>query len=177
LPSYSCSLGACNTSPAKHAHRARRFLGAAAEDETAERYKAELLAQGVEPFLVHPPSTTAHEPSAVSICLVTPDGQRTMRTCLGASASLDASSLPTDRFASCSVLHCEGYALFKPEVLKRAIAEAKAAGAQVSLDLASFEVVRSCLGTLKEILQTGGVDIVFCNEDEVREVQQLGASS
>lgn len=153
-----------------------RFLGAAGQDETAERYKAELLAQGVEPYLVHPPTTTAHEPSAISVCLITPDGQRTMRTCLGASSSLSAHALPSDRLASCSILHCEGYTLFKPAVLKRAIAEAKAAGAQVSLDLASFEVVRACHSTLMDVLETGGVDIVFCNEDEMSEIQQLGAT-
>lgn len=170
----SCRTCLCSGHQSPRLHSCS-FCGAAGQDETAERYKTELLAQGVEPYLVHPPTTTAHEPSAVSVCLITPDGQRTMRTCLGASATLSAASLPADRLASCSVLHCEGYALFKPDVLKRAIAEAKAAGAQVSLDLASFEVVRACLGTLREVLETGGVDIVFCNEDEMSEVHHLGA--
>ncbi len=37
---------------------------------------------------------------------------------------------------------------------------------QVSLDLASFEVVQNCSATLKELLGGGTLEIVFCNEEE-----------
>ena len=51
---------------------------------------------------------------------------------------------------------------------------AKAKGALVSLDLASFEVVRHCKATLVRILETGVVDLLFANEDEA-ELELTGA--
>jgi sugar/nucleoside kinase (ribokinase family) len=150
-----------------------RFLGAAAQDDTAEAYAKELCRHHVEPCLVTSASDTG--PSAVSLCLITPGGQRTMRTCLGASAHLDGSRLPLNAIEACSMLHCEGYALLKPDPLRKAVAAAKAGGAQVSLDLASFEVVRACLPTLVSLLKDGSIDIIFGNEDEIEELKKMSA--
>ena len=44
---------------------------------------------------------------------------------------------------------------------------------QVSLDLASFELVHACQGLLLEVLQGGLVDLVFCNEQEAAAVAQV----
>ena len=52
---------------------------------------------------------------------------------------------------------------------------AKAKGALVSLDLASFEVVRHCKATLVRILEAGVVDLLFANEDEALELTGAGA--
>lgn len=153
-----------------------RFLGSAGRDITADRFKAQLLDHNVQPCIVHPPSTDAAspgEPSAVSVCLVTPDGQRTMRTCMGAAAQLSPDILPREPLGACQHLHCEGYALYKPDVLTAAIEAAKAAGAIVSLDLASFEVVRQCQDALFALLDSGHVDVVFCNEDESHAFAEL----
>jgi hypothetical protein len=80
-------------------------------------------------------------PSATSLCLVTPDGQRTMRTCLGASLELQsASMLPGSWSDGCQLLHCEGYCLYRPQLAAEMMRAAKARGALVSMDLASFEV-------------------------------------
>jgi sugar/nucleoside kinase (ribokinase family) len=96
-----------------------------------------------------------------------------MRTCMGAALGLSTINLPMKPLSSCDLLHCEGYTLYKPDVLKKAIAAAKAGGAKVSLDLASFEVIRQCQASLLEVLGSGGVDIVFCNEDESHELNSL----
>lgn len=50
--------------------------------------------------------------------------------------------------------------------------------AQVSLDLASFEVVRACAGPLLDLLRERMMDLVFCNEQEaiaLAEVRAVGA--
>jgi sugar/nucleoside kinase (ribokinase family) len=138
-------------------------VGAVGSDRVAASYADHLRSHGVQPHLIAAPGTL---PSAVCVCLVTPDGQRTMRTCLGASAQLAASDLPAPLLRSCQWVHCEGYMLYKPKVLRSAIAIGQEAGATVSLDLASFEVIRSCEAVLRELLGGGGVDVVFCNEDE-----------
>ena len=66
---------------------------------------------------------------------VTPDGQRTMRTALGASTELtELSALPEDWLPPRAAwLHCEGYCLYRPGFAREAMRAAKAAGATVSL--------------------------------------------
>lgn len=84
-------------------------------------------------------------PTATCLCFVTPDGQRTMRTCLGASAHLtSADQLPAGWCEGAVLLHCEGYCLYRPQLAAEAMRRAKQAGALVSLDLASFECVQNC---------------------------------
>jgi sugar/nucleoside kinase (ribokinase family) len=110
--------------------------------------------------------------------MVTPDGQRTMRTCLGAAQQLRVEDLPVPAIQASDLLHCEGYCLYKADVLKAAVSIAKASHRLVSLDLASFEVVRNCKSTLTALLESRQIDIVICNEDEAAEmVSVLGVGT
>lgn len=52
-----------------------------------------------------------------------------------------------------ALLHCEGYSLYRLPVAAAAMRAAHAAGARVSLDLASFEVVQNCWAALDSLLQ------------------------
>lgn len=106
-------------------------------------------------------------PTASCLCFVTPDGQRTMRTCLGASAHLTSSSmLPVGWNTGLTLLHCEGYCLYRPQLAQQAMVAAKEAGGLVSIDLASFECVANCKHALLRLLQQGLIDMVFANEEE-----------
>lgn len=100
------------------------------------------------PFPPQPPACaqeTSAGPTATCLCFVTPDGQRTMRTCLGASAHLTAAEqLPAGWCDGALLLHCEGYCLYRPQLAREAMRKAKQAGALVSIDLASFECVQNC---------------------------------
>ena len=58
-----------------------------------------------------------------------------------------------------------------------AMRAAKSRGVLVSLDLASFEVVRNCRSQLLEILESGVVDLLFANEDEAEELMRLDAAA
>ena len=69
-----------------------------------------------------------------------------------------------------SLLHVEGYTLYRPDLARAAMTAAKRRGALVSLDLASFEVVRNCRSQLLSLLDDGLVDLLFCNEDEAAEL-------
>lgn len=125
-------------------------------------YKRMLQAHGVHPLLAESISGKA---TAMCLCLVTPDGQRTMRTYLGAALDMQkaAEGFPPSNLSLC---HFEGYSLYRPGVAVGAMRTVRTAGGRVSLDLASFEVVRNCWKALKDILEAGLVDILFCNEDE-----------
>ena len=104
--------------------------------------------------------------------IVEKGGQRTMRTYLGASLSMRAEDFPAEEALGRSprLLHVEGYTLYRPELAEAAMRAAKARGALVSLDLASFEVVRNCRDALRRILASGVVDLLFANEDQAAEL-------
>ena len=145
--------------------------GVDGSDDVGIAYERALRNAGVKPALIrHKNSGAKTVGSARCLCLVDEHGQRTMRTYLGASAQTRAEDLPEDVLKKAKVLHMEGYALYKPDVVRRACAIAKENGAMVSIDLASFEVVRNCRDALDEALKSGWIDVVFCNEDEAREL-------
>lgn len=138
-------------------------------DESSERIRADLTSAGVRAeLLVHP----SVEDSAACLCLITPDGQRTMRTCLAAAGGFrsasDVEAVAPRALAGASLAHFEGYRLFAPEALEAALQTARCAGARTSLDLASFEVVRATYPRLKALLAAGLVDVVLCNELEAK---------
>ncbi|MGJ8638162.1 MAG: adenosine kinase [Opitutaceae bacterium] len=104
-------------------------------------------------------------PNGRCLSLVTPDGERTLRTDLGAAMTLSPDEISVDDFAGCTHAHIEGYLLFNEALMMRVLECAKAAGCTISLDLASFEVVNATKGKLPSILKEY-VDIVFANEEE-----------
>lgn len=106
-------------------HASCRFVGMVGADATGAEYRAKLSAQGVAPVLLESGSGA---PSACAVCFVTPDGQRTMRTCLGASLELrSCAQLPAGWSEGCGLLHAEGYCLYRPQV-GRAVAEGRGEG-------------------------------------------------
>ncbi|MGD8365000.1 MAG: PfkB family carbohydrate kinase, partial [Desulfobacterales bacterium] len=70
-------------------------------------------------------------------------------------------------FENAAVVHIEGYLLFNPELMLTAVRVARAAGALISLDLASFTVIEESRDLLDRIVKEH-VDIVIANEDEAR---------
>ncbi len=99
------------------------------------------------------------------ISLVTPDGERTMRTYLGASTELSENELRDSDFNHCDHLHIEGFMIQNRSVLDRSIQLAKKHNCTISFDLASFEIVFQSKDQLHSILNDS-VDIVLANEHE-----------
>ncbi|MEC8614113.1 MAG: adenosine kinase [Verrucomicrobiota bacterium] len=104
-------------------------------------------------------------PNGRCLSLVTPDGERTMRTDLGAAMTLVPEEISVSDFAGCTHAHIEGYLLFNEALMRRVLEYAKKAGCTISLDLASFEVVNVTKSILPDLLRDY-VDIVFANEEE-----------
>jgi len=140
------------------------FLGKVGSDDTAARYLAN--------FREHGASTARFKhadqlPNARCLSLVTPDGQRTMRTHLGAAMTLAPEEISPSDFAHVRHAHIEGYLLFNRALADAVLASARATGCTISLDLASFEVVAAARDWIFAQLEQG-IDIVFANEDEAR---------
>ena len=85
--------------------------------------------QHVDPLLL---TSSSGRATATCLCLLTPDGERTMRTHLGASSELiKADQLPNGWTNNCRLLHCEGYCLYKLDLTRGAMQAAKHSGAEV----------------------------------------------
>ncbi len=137
------------------------YLGKIGGDITAEHYFENFTAAGGDGSRFK----RAALPNGRCLSLVTPDGQRTLRTHLGAAMTLAPEEVTLADFAGTRHALIEGYLLFNPALAQKVIDTARAAGCTLSIDLASFEVVNAArdwiFGQLRQ-----GVDIVFANEDE-----------
>lgn len=139
------------------------FLGKLGNDATARAYKENFAHAGgdVTRFKY------ADLANARCVSLVTPDGQRTMRTCLGAAMTLHDDEITPLDFHDCRHAHIEGYLLFNRDLANAVITSARSAGCTISIDLASFEVVNAARDWILAQLDHG-IDIVFANEDEIQ---------
>ena len=138
------------------------FLGKIGNDSEGEFYTGELKRLGgdTSSFLINNNMSTGR-----CLSLITPDTERTMRTDLGAAASLEIADIKPEMFNGVKLVHIEGYMMFIDELFSKIIQEAKNANCLISLDLASFEFVKMKKALLPNILKNY-VDIVFANEDE-----------
>lgn len=144
-----------------------RFIGKIGRDERGQQFTEGLKHYAVNTHLI---LSDTHTTQALS--LVTPDGQRTLRCCFGASCDLSSDELDREDFQSIKHLHLEGYLFYNEAVLMRTLQLAKEAGATISIDLASFELVQRFQEKLKHILKEY-VDIVFANRDEAKALTGL----
>jgi sugar/nucleoside kinase (ribokinase family) len=137
------------------------FVGCAGTDELGGFYAEALVGNRTQPRLVD------HRvlPTGRVLALVTPDGERTMRTCLGAAAALKPAHLAPATFAGAKLVVVEGYSLFNHELARAIVRTARAAGCAVALDLAAKEVVAANREVIDELFGYG-IDLVFANQDE-----------
>lgn len=102
--------------------------------------------------------------SGICCAFISADGERTFATYLGAAADMQAEELTPEMFRGCAIVHIEGYLVQNHDLILRAIALAHEAGAQVSLDMASYNIVAAEHAFFEKLLPQ--VDIVFANEEE-----------
>jgi sugar/nucleoside kinase (ribokinase family) len=145
-----------------------RFIGKTGADDAGELVRAKLARHGVD--VVGP-----IEGRNGSICsLVSPAGDRSMAADRGAARDLRADEIDPAWLAGCDHLHVSGYALMVEPVRSAAVhtAElARAAGARISVDLASWSAIRdSGIDVFRDTLRGLEPDVVFANEDEERVV-------
>jgi sugar/nucleoside kinase (ribokinase family) len=139
-----------------------RFVGKCGQGAMGRFFENALRSNNVDPRLFRSETATGRV-----LSIITPDAQRSMLTFLGAAAETRPEDIGEDLFENAAVVHIEGYILFNPDLMRKAVIAAKSAGARVSLDLASFNVVQEARGFLAEIVKEY-VDILIANEDEAR---------
>jgi sugar/nucleoside kinase (ribokinase family) len=143
------------------------FIGQVADDQLGGIFAHDIRAGGIA---FDTPSRPGDPPTAQCLIFVSPDGQRTMNTFLGASQFLPAEALDEAQIASAKVLYLEGY-LWDPEqpraAMRRAIAAARGAGREVAFTLSDGFVIARHGDDFRALIEAGEIDILFANEPEL----------
>lgn len=143
------------------------FVGQVADDQLGGVFTHDIRAVGID----FDTAARAGEPTT-GRCLifVTPDGQRTMNTFLGASQFLPATALDEEAIGGASVLYLEGY-LWDPEepraAMRHAIETARAAGRKVAFTLSDAFVISRYGDDFNALINEGLIDILFANDVEL----------
>ena len=138
------------------------FIGKVGNDAYGNFFRENLQKNGIEDKLL-----TSDLPSGVASTFISPDGERTFGTYLGAASTLRAEDLTLDMFKGYAYLLIEGYLVQDHDMILHAIELAKEAGLQVCLDMASYNIVAGDLEFFS-LLINKYVDIVFANEEEAK---------
>ncbi len=152
------------------------YIGKIRDDHLGDFFAHDINAAGVH-FKVKPASEGL--PTARSMIIVTPDGSRTMNTYLGISTNLSKEDLDVHLLENAQILYCEGYIWdieTTKDTIRSAIAIAKGANRTISFTLSdSFCVSRHKDEWIDLINEQ--VDILFGNEDEIKELSGCGTLS
>jgi len=148
------------------------FVGKVREDELGRIFVHDIRAAGVA-FGTQP----AREGPSTARCyiMVTPDGERTMNTFLGAAQDLKPADIDEATIAAAAVTYLEGY-LWDPPQAKEAFVKAAAiahkAGRQVALTLSDAFCVDRYRSEFLGLIRKGIVDLIFANERELHSLYQ-----
>jgi sugar/nucleoside kinase (ribokinase family) len=145
------------------------FSGTLGCDDTGNEYRVAMEASDVD--MSHAP-THESQGNGICLCIVTPDGQRTMRTCLRASQD----HVLSEKDISCirpRWTHFEGYYVHKSDTILDTMKSLKRRGSSISFDFASFDVVNMYRDVFLCILDARVLDVLFCNEHEAYEFASL----
>jgi sugar/nucleoside kinase (ribokinase family) len=148
------------------------YVGKVRDDQIGRLYTHDIRAAGVA-FETKP---AADGPATgCSYILVTPDGERTMNTYLGAAQELMPADIDADQVAASAFVYLEGY-LWDPKKAKEAFVKAATiahkSNRQVALTLSDAFCVDRYRGEFLELMRNGTVDLVFANEAELHSLYQ-----
>jgi sugar/nucleoside kinase (ribokinase family) len=151
------------------------FFGKVSNDPLGEIYRHDIRAQGVA-FDTVP--LEGHPPTARSMIFVTPDGERSMNTYLGACVELGPEDVEEEKARGAKVTYFEGYLWDPPrakEAIRRTAEIAHAAGREVSMSLSDPFCVDRYRGEFLDLMRSGTVNIVFANEHELMSLYQTSS--
>jgi sugar/nucleoside kinase (ribokinase family) len=143
------------------------FIGQVAKDQLGDVFAHDIRAMGVT-FGTEP--RDGEPTTARCLIFVTPDGQRTMNTFLGASQFLPEAALDHALIADAAILYLEGY-LWDPEepraAMRAAIDVARGAGRKVAFTLSDVFCISRHGADFRALMADGLIDIMFANEAEI----------
>ena len=151
------------------------YFGKVSNDPLGGLFAHDIRAQGVA-FDTKP--LEGFPPTARSMIFVTPDGERSMNTYLGACVELGPDDVEEEKAQGAKVTYFEGYLWDPPlakEAIRRTAALAHAAGREVSMTLSDPFCVDRYRDEFLDLMRSGTVDIVFANESELKSLYQTSS--
>jgi sugar/nucleoside kinase (ribokinase family) len=149
------------------------FIGKVGNDQLGGIFRHDVRAAGVQYDI---PPATSTTPTARSMILVTPDGERTMNTFLGACHELTPDDIDPHLIQRARVTYLEGY-LWDPPLAKEAFLKAARiahdAGQEVALSLSDSFCVNRYLREFQDLVMNH-VDILFANIGEITALWETG---
>jgi sugar/nucleoside kinase (ribokinase family) len=150
------------------------FLSSVGDDELGRFYRSEFSQLGIH----FPSIATPTTPTGTCVALITPDAERTMRTCLGATAFLGTTHLDRKSIERSEWLFIEGYVLSNPELGQAAVREAleiaKASGTKIALTCSEAWVIQGFRAAVDETVSAAS--LVFANEAEAIALTGCGSA-
>jgi adenosine kinase len=148
------------------------YVGKVKDDQIGRLYAHDIRAAGVA---FDTKAASDGPATGCSYILVTPDGERTMNTYLGAAQDLTPADIDEAQVAASRIVYLEGY-LWDPANAKQAFVKAAGiahgAGRQVALTLSDSFCVDRYRDEFLELMRKGTVDLVFANEAELHSLYQ-----
>jgi sugar/nucleoside kinase (ribokinase family) len=148
------------------------YVGKVKEDQIGKLYTHDIRAAGVA-FKTFP--AVGGPATGCSYILVTPDGERTMNTYLGAAQDLTVADIEPAQIEASRIVYLEGY-LWDPKNAKDAFVKAATiahgAGRQVALTLSDSFCVDRYRDEFLDLMRKGTVDLIFANESELHSLYQ-----
>jgi adenosine kinase len=148
------------------------YVGKVKDDQIGRLYVHDIRAAGVAFETAPAPGGPA---TGCSYILVTPDGERTMNTYLGAAQDLTPADIDDAQIAASAIVYLEGY-LWDPASAKEAFVKASTiahgAGRQVALTMSDSFCVDRYRDEFLGLMRNGTADLIFANEAELRSLYQ-----
>uniref|UniRef100_UPI0025D4F36D adenosine kinase n=1 Tax=uncultured Aureimonas sp. TaxID=1604662 RepID=UPI0025D4F36D len=148
------------------------YFGKVADDQLGRIFAHDIRSLGIR-YETAPLADTP--PTARSMILVTPDGERSMNTYLGACVELSPDDVVEEIVAAARVTYFEGYLWDPPRAKDAIVAAAKIAhanGREVAMTLSDSFCVHRYRAEFLDLMRSGTVDIVFANEPEALALYQ-----
>lgn len=147
------------------------YIGTIAKDQFGTIFHHDMNAANVD----YSPIYIDDKPTSQSIILVTPDGERTMNTFLGASTDLGPEHIVKEQILAAKVVYFEGYLWYQPPARKAfgLIADmVKDTDIKIAVSLADQFCVDNFRDDFKSLIADGTIEILFGNDDEIKALYQ-----
>ncbi len=150
------------------------FVGKVKDDQIGKLYAHDIKAAGAA---FDTPVAASGPATGCSYILVTPDGERTMNTYLGAAQNLMPGDIDPAQIAASQIVYLEGY-LWDPQDAKDAFVKAADAAHKAGRSVALTLSDAFCVGRYRDeflaLMRNGTVDLVFANEAELTSLYNTG---
>lgn len=142
------------------------YIAKIGKDKWGEFYRNSFIERNIHPYF----SECEKLPTGSLLCLITPDGERTMCPDLRACMSITKEDIKPEYFDHVKLFHMDGYNFYYQEAFYSAVDIASKKNCPISIDFSSYELIRSQFDLIHELLRKEKFKLIFANEREAFEL-------